>query len=184
MASWQQQVGQVFRWFDCRVFSGLFSAWSEKVFDKLPTSLEGIKPVLLYPLFGILFTGLIMMYIIIEPVKGVNEAITSWLSSLGTGNLVMLGLLLGGMMAVDMGGPINKAAFTFGIAMIDAGNFAPHAAVMAGGMVPPLGLALATTFFKRKFSKRERDAGKHAILWAHLSLQRAQFHLQQQTQSE
>ena len=132
----------------------------KKVFDKLPTSLEGIKPVLLYPLFGILFTGLIMMYIIIEPVKGVNEAITSWLSSLGTGNLVMLGLLLGGMMAVDMGGPINKAAFTFGIAMIDAGNFAPHAAVMAGGMVPPLGLALATTFFKRKFSKRERDAGK------------------------
>ncbi|MEC1179704.1 fructose-specific PTS transporter subunit EIIC [Metasolibacillus meyeri] len=130
------------------------------VFSKLPSSLEGIKPVLLYPLFGILFTGLIMMYIIIEPVKGINEAITVFLSGMGTGNLVLLGLLLGGMMAIDMGGPINKAAFTFGIAMIDAGNFAPHAAVMAGGMVPPLGLALATTFFKNKFTKSEKDAGK------------------------
>jgi PTS system fructose-specific IIC component len=79
---------------------------------------------------------------------------------MGTGNLVLLGLILGGMMAVDMGGPINKAAFTFGIAMIDAGNFAPHAAIMAGGMVPPLGLALSTTFFKKKFTKAEREAGK------------------------
>ncbi|MGM0922358.1 MAG: PTS fructose transporter subunit IIABC [Bacillota bacterium] len=132
----------------------------KKAFSWLPNSLEGIKPVLLYPLFGILLTGLIMMFIVIEPVKALNDGLTVWLKGMGTGNLVLLGLILGGMMAVDMGGPINKAAFTFGIAMIDAGNFAPHAAIMAGGMVPPLGLALSTTFFKKKFTKAEREAGK------------------------
>jgi fructose PTS system EIIBC or EIIC component len=132
----------------------------KKAFSTLPNSLEGIKPVLLYPLFGILLTGLIMMYIIIEPVKALNDALTVWLKGMETGNLVLLGLILGGMMAIDMGGPINKAAFTFGIAMIDAGNFAPHAAIMAGGMVPPLGLALSTTLFKKKYTKAEREAGK------------------------
>ncbi len=132
----------------------------KRVFERLPQSLEGIKPVLLYPLFGILLTGLIMLYIVIEPVQALNRLLEDWLGGMGTGNLVLLGLILGGMMAVDMGGPINKAAFTFGIAMIDAGNFAPHAAIMAGGMVPPLGLALATTLFKRKFTKQERETGK------------------------
>ncbi|MGX1983331.1 PTS system D-fructose-specific IIA component (F1P-forming) (Frc family) /PTS system D-fructose-specific IIB component (F1P-forming) (Frc family) /PTS system D-fructose-specific IIC component (F1P-forming) (Frc family) [Thermolongibacillus altinsuensis] len=132
----------------------------KKLFSRLPQSLEGIKPVLLYPLFGILVTGLIMMYVVIDPVKALNDGMKTWLENMGTGNLVLLGLILGGMMAVDMGGPINKAAFTFGIAMIDAGNYAPHAAIMAGGMVPPLGLALATTFFKNKFTKAEREAGK------------------------
>ena len=132
----------------------------KKAFSGLPQSLEGIKPVLLYPLFGVLITGLMMMYIIIDPVKALNEGITNFLANMGTGNLIFLGLLLGGMMAVDMGGPINKAAFTFGIAMIDAGNYAPHAAIMAGGMVPPLGLALATTLFKKKFTQQEREAGK------------------------
>ncbi|AGT32162.1 PTS fructose transporter subunit IIC [Geobacillus genomosp. 3] len=131
-----------------------------KLFSRLPQSLEGIKPVLLYPLFGIFFTGIIMMYIVIDPVKALNEGLKHWLSGMGTANLVLLGAVLGGMMAVDMGGPINKAAFTFGIAMIDAGNYAPHAAIMAGGMVPPLGLALATTLFKKKFTKAEREAGK------------------------
>lgn len=131
-----------------------------KVFSGLPKSLEGIKPVLLYPVFGILITGLAMLFIVIEPVVALNNGMINWLGGMTTGNLVFLGIILGGMMAVDMGGPINKAAFTFGIAMIDAGNFAPHAAVMAGGMVPPLGIALATTFFKRKFTKAERDAGK------------------------
>ncbi|OIJ21448.1 PTS fructose transporter subunit IIA [Anaerobacillus alkalidiazotrophicus] len=132
----------------------------KRLFNGLPQSLEGIKPVLLYPLFGILITGTVMLYIVIEPVVALNNSIESFLGGMGTGNLVFLGLLLGGMMAVDMGGPINKAAFTFGIAMIDAGNFAPHAAIMAGGMVPPLGIALATTFFKKKFTKAEQDAGK------------------------
>lgn len=132
----------------------------KKVFSHLPQSLEGIKPVLLYPLFGIFITGLIMMYVVIDPVKALNEAMKHWLENMGTANLILLGAILGGMMAVDMGGPINKAAFTFGLAMIDAGNYAPHAAIMAGGMVPPLGLALATTFFKKKFTKAEREAGK------------------------
>ncbi|ASS99391.1 PTS fructose transporter subunit IIA [Geobacillus thermocatenulatus] len=130
------------------------------LFSRLPQSLEGIKPVLLYPVFGIFLTGVIMMYVVIDPVKALNEGLKHWLSGMGTANLVLLGAVLGGMMAVDMGGPINKAAYTFGLAMIEAGNFAPHAAIMAGGMVPPLGLALATTFFKKKFTKAEREAGK------------------------
>ncbi|MGL6064360.1 MAG: PTS fructose transporter subunit IIABC [Fusobacteriaceae bacterium] len=131
----------------------------KKVFAKLPSSLEGIKPVLLYPLFGIFFTGLLMYGLIVEPVAFLNNGMTEFLKNLGTGNLVLLGIVLGGMMAVDMGGPINKAAFTFGIATIASGNYAPHAAVMAGGMVPPLGIALATTIFKNKFTAEEREAG-------------------------
>ncbi|MCH1625928.1 PTS fructose transporter subunit IIABC [Ferdinandcohnia quinoae] len=131
----------------------------KKVFARLPESLEGLKPVLIYPFFGILLTGVIM-YVLVGPLKIVMDTITMWLEGLGTGNLVVLGLVLGAMMSIDMGGPINKAAFTFGIAMIDAGNYAPHAAIMAGGMTPPLGIALATTFFKNRFTKQEREAGK------------------------
>ena len=132
----------------------------KKVFSKLPESLEGIKPVLLYPLFGIFITGALMYGVIIDPIAALNTGVTNFLETLGTGNLILLGAVLAGMMAVDMGGPVNKSSFTFGIAMIAAGNYAPHAAVMAGGMVPPLGIALATTFFKNKFTKDERDAGK------------------------
>ena len=132
----------------------------KKLFAKLPNSLEGLKPVLLYPLFGIFITGALMYGVIINPIAALNSGVTNFLQGLGTGNLVLLGILVAGMMAVDMGGPVNKAAFTFGIAMITAGNYYPHAAVMAGGMVPPLGRALATTFFKNKFTKDERDAGK------------------------
>ncbi|TCO68268.1 PTS fructose transporter subunit IIABC [Marinisporobacter balticus] len=139
---------------------GYIVLFLKKAFAKLPDSLEGIKPVLLYPLFGIFITGIIMLLVVVNPVKGLNLGLQNWLNSMGTANKVLLGLILGGMMAVDMGGPINKAAFTFGIAMIDAGNFAPHAAVMAGGMVPPLGIAIATTLFKNRFTKGEREAGK------------------------
>ncbi len=131
----------------------------KKLLSGLPTSLEGIKPVLLYPVLSIFSVGMIMFFVVNKPVSALNAGISDFLTGLGTGNLILLGLLLGGMMAIDMGGPINKAAFTFGIAMIDAGNFAPHAAVMAGGMVPPLGIALATTLFKSKFTKRERQSG-------------------------
>lgn len=136
----------------------------KKVFARLPHALDGIKPVLLYPLFGVLLTSLIMTYIIISPVKAINDGLISWLQGLGTTNLLLLGVILGGMMAVDMGGPINKAALTFGIAMIDAGNYAPHAAIMAGGMVAPLGLALATTFFRNKFTEQERETGKTSYI--------------------
>ncbi|MBD5020811.1 PTS fructose transporter subunit IIA, partial [Xanthomonas citri pv. citri] len=89
-------------------------------------------------------------FVVNTPVAAFMNFLTNWLESLGTGNLVLMGIILGGMMAIDMGGPLNKAAFTFGIAMIDAGNYAPHAAIMAGGMVPPLGIALATTIFRNK----------------------------------
>ncbi|GAA3325345.1 hypothetical protein GCM10020331_056840 [Ectobacillus funiculus] len=136
--------------------------------------------MLLYPLFGVLLTGLIMMYIVIEPMKFINDALTTWLASLGTGNMLLLGIVLGGMMSIDMGGPINKAALTFGIAMIDAGNYAPHAAIMAGGMVPPLGMALATTFFRSKFTKDERESGKTCyIMGGHHLLQKVRFRLRQ-----
>ncbi|WP_409288422.1 fructose-specific PTS transporter subunit EIIC [Peribacillus sp. SCS-37] len=129
------------------------------VFNKLPQQIEGLKPVLLYPLFGILITGLIMMFVINDPVTAINKGMTSWLNGLSGTNKIFLGIILGGMMAVDMGGPINKAAFTFGIAAIEAGSLGAHAAVMAGGMVPPLGIALATTFFKHKFTDSERKSG-------------------------
>jgi len=130
----------------------------KKVFENLPESLEGIKPVLLYPLFGLLLTGIAMKGILI-PVVSINNAMTTFLNNMGTGNLVFLGIILGGMMAVDMGGPVNKAAFAFGIAAIASGNNAPHAAVMAGGMVPPLAIALSTTIFKKKYDDDERKAG-------------------------
>lgn len=139
---------------------GYITLLLKKVFNKLPESLDGIKPVLLYPLFGIFITGAIMYLFIVNPIAAINTGISNFLKNLGTGNLILLGALLGAMMSTDMGGPINKAAFTFGIAMIASGQYAPHAAVMAGGMVPPLGIALATTIFRNKFSADERDAGK------------------------
>lgn len=132
----------------------------KKAFSKLPESLEGIKPVLLYPLFGIFITGIIMLVFIVNPVKDINNFLINWLGSMNAANRVILGLILGGMMAVDMGGPVNKAAYAFGIAMITSGKFTPHAAIMAGGMVPPLGIAIATSAFKNRFTKDERDAGK------------------------
>ncbi|WP_100406345.1 PTS fructose transporter subunit IIABC [Bacillus solitudinis] len=139
--------------------AGYLALGVKRVLTGLPQTLEGIKTILFYPVLNILLTGLIM-YWLIGPLSAMNIGMQNWLSGMGTANMVVLGLILGGMMAVDMGGPINKAAFTFGIAMIDAGNLAPHAAVMAGGMVPPLGIALATTVFKKKFTKQEREAGK------------------------
>ncbi|RNB60780.1 PTS fructose transporter subunit IIA [Brevibacillus gelatini] len=136
----------------------------KKLFAGLPQSLEGIKPMLLYPLLGILITGFIMVYIVSDPVAAANTALGNWLKNMGTGNAVILGIILGAMMAFDMGGPVNKAAFTFGIAMITEGNYGPHAAIMAAGMTPPLGIALATTLFKKKFTDEERQAGKTAYV--------------------
>ncbi|PEC53299.1 PTS fructose transporter subunit IIC [Bacillus cereus] len=131
----------------------------KKLFSSLPSQLEGIKPVLIYPVLGLLITGVIMLKVVNPPVVALNEMLTSWLNSLGGTNAILLGLILGGMMAIDMGGPINKAAFTFGIAAISAGNFGVHSAVMAGGMVPPLAIAFATTVFKSKFTEAERKSG-------------------------
>ncbi|QWI17981.1 PTS fructose transporter subunit IIC [Bacillus wiedmannii] len=131
----------------------------KKLFLGLPAQLEGIKPVLLYPVFGLLITGVVMQKVVIPPVVALNEMLTGWLNGLNGTNAILLGLILGGMMAIDMGGPINKAAFTFGIAAIEAQNFGVHSAVMAGGMVPPLAIAFATTFFKSKFTEAERKSG-------------------------
>ncbi|MCO7125505.1 fructose-specific PTS transporter subunit EIIC [Sporolactobacillus shoreicorticis] len=132
-------------------------------FQKWPQSLDGLKPVLIYPVFGIFITGA-LMFLINQPISDFMEWMTHLLNSMGTGNLVLLGLILGGMMGIDLGGPFNKIAFTFGIAMISAGNFYPQAAVMAGGMVPPLGMALATTLFAHKFNRAQRDSGKVAYV--------------------
>jgi PTS system fructose-specific IIC component len=131
----------------------------KKVFAKLPASLEGIKPILIYPFFGILLIGALMVIVINPPVAALNAALSAGLNSMGTSSKVILGIVLGGMMAVDMGGPVNKAAYTFGLASLATGQFDIMAAVMVGGMVPPLGIALATTIFKSRFTKKEREAG-------------------------
>lgn len=132
----------------------------KKLFSKLPKTLEGIKPILLYPVIGLLLIG-IVMYFIIDPIFGsINKAMLDFLENLGTGNAVLLGALLGGMMAFDMGGPFNKAAYTFSIGVFtDTGDGKLMAAVMAGGMVPPLAIALASTIFKNKFTADERKSG-------------------------
>lgn len=131
----------------------------KKVFSKLPESLDGMKPVLLYPLLGIFLVGVIMQFVVEPPIGALNTAINNGLNGLNGASTVVLGVLLGGMMSVDMGGPVNKAAYVFGTASIAAGNYNIMAAVMIGGMVPPIAIALATIFFKNKFTADERKAG-------------------------
>ena len=132
----------------------------KKISDKvIPASLDGIKPVLIYPLLGILGIGLIMIYAI-EPVVGaINTGLNNFLSSLSGANVILLGMLVAGMMAVDMGGPFNKAAYVFGVASIASGNYNIMAAVMIGGMVPPCAIALSTLLFKDKFTESEKKSG-------------------------
>lgn len=129
----------------------------------LPRSLQGVETVLIYPVIGLLLTGGIM-YLLLMPLADINSALVNWLGALGIGNLILLGTLLGGLMAVDLGGPVNKAAYTFGIAAIAAGNHLPQAAVMAGGMVPPLAMGLATLLFRSRFGANERRAGKSCFV--------------------
>ena len=131
----------------------------KKIFSKLPESLDGVKPVLLYPLLGIFLIGVIMQFVVEPPIGALNTAINNGLNGLNGASAVVLGVLLGGMMSVDMGGPVNKAAYVFGTASIAAGNYNIMAAVMIGGMVPPIAIALATIFFKNKFTAEERKAG-------------------------
>ena len=136
---------------------GYIVVFLKKICSYLPDSIEGIKTILLYPVFGILLMGLFML--IINPyVAGINTAINNYLSSMGTANKVLLGALLGGMMAVDLGGPVNKAAYTFGTGMLASGQYEIMAAVMAGGMVPPLAIALLATLFPKKIAKKDRQA--------------------------
>ena len=143
--------------------AGYITLLVKKLFARLPNSLEGLKPVLFYPVFSIAATGLIMLLINPQLAK-LYTGFSSFLEGMGGTNQILVGLVIGGMMAVDMGGPVNKAAYTFGIAMLDAQNFQFIAAVMAGGMVPPLGMAIATTLFKNRYTKTEREAGKTAYV--------------------
>ena len=131
----------------------------KKVFDRLPASIEKIAPVLLYPFFGILFMGLIMNFVIEPPIGALNTALNTGLTNMGGGSKILLGIIVAGMMSIDMGGPFNKAAYVFGTASIAAGNYDIMAAVMIGGMVPPCAIALATLLFKNKFTKQERESG-------------------------
>ena len=136
---------------------GYIVVFLKKICSYLPDSIEGIKTILLYPVFGILLIGLFML--LINPyVAGINTAINNYLSSMGTANKVLLGAILGGMMAVDLGGPINKAAYTFGTGMLASGQYEIMAAVMAGGMVPPLAIAVLATIFPKKIEKKDKQA--------------------------
>jgi len=140
--------------------SGYIVLGLKYITKKLPKSLDGIKPTLIYPLFGILIIGILMFFVINSPFAFVNNLISNGLNSLNTESTVVLGIVLAAMMSIDMGGPINKAAYVFGTAAITSGNYAVMAPVMIGGMVPPLVIALATTFFPYKFTKKERTDGK------------------------
>ena len=139
--------------------SGYLILLLRKLCDKLPEALEKIAPVLIYPVFGILGIGLLMNFAV-EPIMGaINTALNNGLTGMGGSSKIVLGLILGGMMAIDMGGPFNKAAYVFGTAAIAAGNYDIMAAVMVGGMTPPCAIALASLLFKDKFTKEEREAG-------------------------
>lgn len=130
-----------------------------KICDKLPDAIEKLAPVLIYPVVGILIMGLEMNFVVEPIMGGINTGLNNFLSGMGDSSRIVLGLILGGMMAIDMGGPFNKAAYVFGTAAITAGNYDIMAAVMIGGMTPPCAIALATLLFKNKFTKEERDAG-------------------------
>lgn len=137
--------------------AGYLMVLIKKLLEKLPHALEGTKPVLLYPFLGIVAMGAIMIFIVNPPMGAFNTWLNNVLTNMGEGSKITLGAVLGGMMAIDFGGPFNKAAYVFGTASIASGQFDMMAAVMAGGMVPPLAIALATTFFKNRFTKSEQQ---------------------------
>lgn len=131
---------------------------------RLPQSMEALKPILIIPLVASLIVGLIMIFVVGTPVAKIMEGLTHWLQSLGTANAVLLGAILGAMMCTDMGGPVNKAAYAFGVALLSSSVYAPMAAIMAAGMVPPLAMGLATLLARRKFEKSEQEGGKAALV--------------------
>lgn len=137
--------------------AGYLMVLIKKLLNKLPRALEGTKPVLLYPFLGILLMGAIMIFLVNPPVGAFNSWLNSGLASMGESSKILLGIVLGGMMSIDFGGPFNKAAYVFGTAAIASGQFDIMAAVMIGGMTPPIGIALATTFFRNRFTKSEKQ---------------------------
>ena len=149
------------------IIAGFIAGYCAKAINryaKLPQSLEALKPILIIPLLASLFTGLVMIYVVGKPVAGMLEGLTHFLDSMGTTNAILLGVLLGGMMCVDLGGPINKAAYAFSVGLLASQSYAPMAATMAAGMVPPIGLGIATFIARRKFAQTEREAGKAALV--------------------
>jgi len=143
--------------------AGYLTLWLNNII-KLPKNLQGLKPVLILPLLSTLVVGLAMVFLIGPPMKVVNDAMTNWLKGMQTGSAIGLGLILGAMMAFDMGGPVNKAAYTFSVGLLASQVYTPMAAVMAAGMTPPLGLALAATLFKNRFTADEQEASASAAV--------------------
>ncbi|WP_236175593.1 PTS fructose-like transporter subunit IIB [Pseudomonas pseudonitroreducens] len=149
------------------IVAGLLAGYSARAIAQwipLPASVAALKPILIIPLLASLFTGLVMIYVVGSPVAAMMGALTDFLAGMGTTNAILLGLLLGGMMCVDLGGPINKAAYAFSVGLLASQSYAPMAAVMAGGMVPPIGMGIATLLARRKFAQSEREAGKAALV--------------------
>lgn len=149
------------------IIAGFLAGYIAKLISsklKLPPSMEALKPILIIPLFSSLVVGLAMIYLIGTPVAKILAGLTHWLQTMGTANAVLLGAILGGMMCTDMGGPVNKAAYAFGVGLLSTQTYAPMAAIMAAGMVPPLALGLATLVARRKFDKAQQEGGKAALV--------------------
>ncbi|MCQ2994557.1 PTS fructose-like transporter subunit IIB [Pseudomonas quasicaspiana] len=141
-----------------------YSAWAINRYVRLPASVEALKPILIIPLLASLITGLLMIYAVGGPVAGLLESLTVFLNSMGTTNAILLGVLLGAMMCVDLGGPINKASYAFSVGLLASQSYAPMAAAMAAGMVPPIGMGIASFIARHKFAQSEREAGKAAFV--------------------
>ncbi|MFR0653119.1 PTS fructose transporter subunit IIBC [Pantoea sp. SIMBA_079] len=149
------------------IIAGFIAGYAAKLLSskvKLPQSMEALKPILIIPLVASLITGLLMIYVVGKPVAGIMSGLTSWLSNMGTANAVLLGAILGGMMCTDMGGPVNKVAYAFGVGLLSSQTYAPMAAIMAAGMVPPLAMGVATLVARRKFNKGQQEGGKAALV--------------------
>ncbi|HFF8670472.1 TPA: PTS fructose transporter subunit IIBC [Yersinia enterocolitica] len=149
------------------IIAGFLAGYVAKAIStklRLPQSMEALKPILIIPLVASLIVGLVMIYVVGTPVAKIMTGLTNWLQSMGTANAVLLGAILGAMMCTDMGGPVNKAAYAFGVALLSSSVYAPMAAIMAAGMVPPLAMGLATLLARHKFDKGEQEGGKAALV--------------------
>ncbi|PNG02154.1 PTS fructose-like transporter subunit IIB [Stutzerimonas kunmingensis] len=149
------------------IIAGFVAGYAARAVSRwipLPASIESLKPILIIPLLASLVTGLVMIYVVGTPVAKMLAGLTEFLDTMGTSNAILLGLLLGTMMCVDLGGPVNKAAYAFSVGLLASQSYAPMAATMAAGMVPPIGMGIATLIARRKFAQTEREAGKAALV--------------------
>ncbi|OON37058.1 PTS fructose transporter subunit IIBC [Izhakiella australiensis] len=149
------------------IIAGFIAGYTAKLLSsklKLPQSMEALKPILIIPLVASLITGMLMIYVVGKPVAGIMTGLTHWLADMGTANAVLLGAVLGGMMCTDMGGPVNKVAYAFGVGLLSSHTYGPMAAIMAAGMVPPLAMGLATLIVRSKFNKNQQEGGKASLV--------------------